>query len=255
MDLERRLTELISERTKSSEIKKLLGIHKKVISRLSDYAIRDPLTGLLNRNGYLAILQGLINECRENGGDFSHMLFDADRFKKVNDTYGHDIGDRVLKLTAQVICQGINKPSYSRSYAAILRGENPIRIGGEEIVVISPKSGAQKGYDLADELRQNIANSFNSQKELPSITVSGGLASFDGVRKIICRTKTSYSWEEMANALYVFSDLALYLSKENGRNRISTFDDVLKVQLSFEMKKKLGNLVKPVSIYKKELKS
>ncbi|VVB81397.1 Diguanylate cyclase, GGDEF domain [uncultured archaeon] len=252
LDLERRLTERIVKKTKSSEIKKLLDIHKKVLSRLSDYAIKDPLTGLLNRNGYVAILQGLIKEGFENGRDFSHVLFDADHFKRVNDAYGHDVGDKVLKLIARVICQGINQPSYSGSYAAILHGENPIRIGGEEIVVISPNADAPKGYDLADKLRENIENSFNSQRELPSITVSGGLATFDGVRRIICPMETNYSWEEIANAIYVFSDSALYLSKEKGRNRISTLDDILLAQLSPEMKKKLGNLIKSVLDYKKE---
>ena len=159
---------------------------------LEQQAYTDALTGTYNR----ARLQGLLNvemqRSQRHGTPFSVMLCDLDHFKRVNDTYGHQVGDDVLKMAAHLIKSNI-------------RVEDIVaRCGGEEFMVVSPQSDKSSTQLLAEKLRELIhATPF---PKLGNLTCSFGVAQFvagDTVRTLTER-----------------ADQALYRAKDLGRNRV-----------------------------------
>lgn len=162
-------------------------------------AVTDPLTGLYNRRYCNSHLQSLLKKGRENGSNLSLMLMDLDKFKSVNDTYGHDVGDEVLK-------------EFARRLRENMRGIDLVaRYGGEEFIAILPETEKQHAFAAAERLRKSIeAPNFSishSAGEL-QVTVSIGL---------VGTTDCNIS----PDALIKFADQALYASKNDGRNRVT----------------------------------
>jgi diguanylate cyclase (GGDEF)-like protein len=124
------------------------------------------------------------------------MMIDIDYFKKVNDTYGHDIGDLVLKKTAAVLQQSV-------------RGSDVVcRLGGEEFLVICKKAALQDGLMVAERLRANVAaNQISAPGFEGTCTVSIGVASW---------VKGMAHPDELLKQ----ADLAVYEAKRTGRNRV-----------------------------------
>jgi diguanylate cyclase (GGDEF)-like protein len=241
LDLEREIVDSIKRaHNRPSECRSLWRTHKQVIQRLTDFAIRDPLTHLLNRNGYQALTEGLIEQSAQRNKNFAHVIFDIDDFRKVNTNYGHDIGDKILQKCAGILLEELRTPSYNNGYAAILRGEHPIRMGGEEIAVLLPNRTTKTGKKAAEHFRRLIESS--RAERLPMVTVSGGVASFETVMKAYRAHNTHPTDDDIAEALYVFSDYALYHSKDTGKNKITTFEESMKEPISRERKKRLGDL-------------
>jgi len=165
-------------------------------------AVTDPLTGLYNRRYCSSHLQSLLQKGRETGSSLSVMLMDLDKFKNVNDTYGHDVGDEVLK-------------EFARRLRENMRGIDLVaRYGGEEFIAILPETEKQHAYAAAERLRKSIESPTfqisHDVKEL-AVTVSIGLAG-----TINCNVTP--------NELIKLADQALYASKNEGRNRV-TFAD------------------------------
>ena len=132
---------------------------------------------------------------------FSIFLLDIDHFKKVNDIYGHQLGDMVLKTLRTVIVDSVRELDVV------------VRYGGEEILVILPSTKAAAARELAERLRQNIEETMmvEPDKEQPAIyiTVSIGVAGYQ------------FSEEpDTANMIIQRADQALYQAKEQGRNRV-----------------------------------
>ncbi|MAK55503.1 MAG: diguanylate cyclase [Pusillimonas sp.] len=161
------------------------------IDKLNETAQTDPLTGLLNRRG----LTEAVNMLTQNQHTFSVIAIDIDYFKKVNDTYGHDIGDAVLKHLAKIM------KTYSRHEDILCRN------GGEEFLILLPDATLDHATQAAERLRVNIAN----QTDIPGVgrlTVSLGVARW-----------TAES-NESVDVTLKRADEALYKAKANGRNRV-----------------------------------
>ncbi|MBN2046378.1 MAG: GGDEF domain-containing protein [Anaerolineaceae bacterium] len=159
-------------------------------------ALHDPLTGLLNRRGLDDILQQIIYEAIREKTQISMMMIDIDRFKHVNDTYGHEVGDYILRV--------VSKTLKSR----LRRSDVICRWGGDEMLIVLPKCSRDFAIGLANELQQIISNQefyYNGEKII-QITLSIGVAIFPDNSADV-------------DALIQTADAALYRAKNSGRNQ------------------------------------
>jgi diguanylate cyclase (GGDEF)-like protein len=169
----------------------LLMINQRLQSSLETLATEDPLTGCLNRRAMLSRLD--IERLRHvrHGRPFTIVLMDLDRFKSINDTRGHDVGDLVLTRTTAAMRHAV------RTEDAVARW------GGEEFLVLLPETEEREAFTLTDRLRSVVA-SLEFEQGL-KVTISGGLATATG--------------EESVAELCRRADEALYEAKKT-RNRI-----------------------------------
>jgi diguanylate cyclase (GGDEF)-like protein len=155
----------------------------------------DPLTGTYNRRAFDGMLSRNAETARNRNGSLSVIMFDIDHFKSVNDTYGHDIGDTVLKQVAEAAGNVLRKGSYI------------IRYGGEEFLVVLPETDCQSSIRVAERMRTAIEElEFTSSSTRFRVTASFGVADY-------ARNKTI---ESMVRK----SDQMLYRAKTNGRNTV-----------------------------------
>ncbi len=169
-----------------------------MIRRLKDMAMRDHLTGLYNRRYFFVTAEKQINDAKTNGGTFYVAMIDIDFFKKVNDTYGHQAGDSVIRVLADELKKVF---SDEKRYSVA-------RFGGEEFIVISSGSAQDGDYiEKIEALRKNI-ESFSVESEGKNIkfTISIGVALHNDEKNLEHMIKDA--------------DDCLYIAKENGRNRI-----------------------------------
>ncbi|RYC31794.1 PleD family two-component system response regulator [Lichenibacterium minor] len=161
-------------------------------------AVTDPLTGLHNRRYLESHLGGLIDTAADGDKPLALMILDIDHFKAVNDTFGHDAGDDVLKAFAERV-------------KTVIRGVDVFcRLGGEEFIIVMPDTSLDIAGRVAERVRQTVGGSpFAIEKgarQIP-VTVSIGLAERRNGRE--------------ADAMLKRADRALYRSKAAGRNRVS----------------------------------
>lgn len=190
---------------KSSEVDQQLKASAAEISQLKDElvtarqeAMTDALTGLANRKMFDFKLREATQEAMETGDPVCLLILDLDHFKRVNDTYGHHIGDQVIKLMAVILKE-------------TLKGQDTAaRYGGEEFAVVLPKTQITNAVKLAENIRQRLAKkemvNRKTGESLGSITVSIGVAVF-------------YNREQPSD-LIERADRALYTAKNGGRNRV-----------------------------------
>lgn len=166
---------------------------------LKNQAIRDPLTSLYNRRFFEEETYARITAAKAEGEDFSVLMIDADHFKKVNDTYGHKVGDKVLIELAAVTEKALREEDIVARY------------GGEEFVVFLSKVNAEKALFVADRLRESIAAIVVNTDEGDEVrfTVSIGISSSEVSDNVDILIKTA--------------DEALYKAKQTGRNRAVVF--------------------------------
>jgi diguanylate cyclase (GGDEF)-like protein len=156
----------------------------------------DPLSGILNRAGFMDSAGRVLERCRRDGAPVSVMMFDLDRFKAINDSHGHAAGDAVIRR-------------FCESTIAALRPNDVFgRLGGEEFAVVLPGSGIEAAYVSAERIRASFAENcrFILNRRV-NATVSGGVA-------------MNVNAEQTLDALLEISDAALYDAKTEGRNRI-----------------------------------
>ncbi|MFS2158511.1 sensor domain-containing diguanylate cyclase [Pseudomonas sp. Pseusp122] len=165
------------------------------IGKLNKEVQTDPLTGLLNRRALSSVLDFLRTECRP----FSLVTLDIDHFKQVNDRYGHDVGDVVLKKLAGLM-QACSRES---DYAC--------RVGGEEFLVLLPGVPLDAAAEFAERLRIKVQQ--EAIDSVGSITISLGVAHWPG------------SADEITDVLKA-ADEEMYLAKQRGRNRVSVRSDM-----------------------------
>ncbi|WP_260405747.1 histidine kinase N-terminal 7TM domain-containing diguanylate cyclase [Paenibacillus sp. 598K] len=174
--------------------------------KLEQMAITDSLTGCFNRR-YL--MQQLEHEVLTNVRyriPFAIFLFDIDLFKNINDTYGHMVGDEVLRSTADVV------------KGALRRTDILARYGGEEFTVYLPHTNREQAIMLADRIKSAIAGNqiaIRSGEEAVSVTVSMGVLAVEETENNRIQDPKSYLRE-----LFTKVDVALYKAKDGGRNRI-----------------------------------
>jgi len=163
---------------------------------LKDIAKTDKLTSLYNRNNFDLIFEELFNSQRKDEKNLTILLFDVDNFKKINDEFGHLVGDKVLIEIANIF-----KSTFRNS-------DTLVRWGGDEFVALLPKIKKEKAYQLTNKLSENI----NKSKILHSltnqvITISAGL-----------RSKEE---EKSKEELFSKVDNNLYKAKQKGKNTIT----------------------------------
>jgi diguanylate cyclase (GGDEF)-like protein len=165
--------------------------------RLAELASRDPLTEILNRRAFLEFAEHDIELARRSGRTVSLLMIDVDHFKRVNDSFGHGVGDEVLR-------------SVVRHISALLRhGDLFARMGGEEFVVLLPDTERAAAMLAAERLRDAVeSGNHNIPDGKVTVTVSIGLA--DGTPP------------ESVQDLIDRADRALYAAKNNGRNRVTS---------------------------------
>lgn len=167
--------------------------------KLQTMAMTDALTGLPNRRSAMIRIKDAVAESSRYSEKLSCIVIDIDHFKNINDTYGHDNGDIVLKEIAQVFTQN------ARSYDMVSR------MGGEEFLVISTRSDRVDSVMLAGRLRAAVENHKIelSDGSIAHVTISLGVATW---------SEQYASDEDLMKA----ADNALYSAKKNGRNRVET---------------------------------
>jgi two-component system cell cycle response regulator len=161
-------------------------------------ALTDTLTGLYNRRYFEAHLESTVTRATGSGKEVSILMLDLDHFKQINDTYGHSVGDQVLKEVAVRISQGVREFDLAA------------RIGGEEFVVVMPDSSDEVGVNVAERLRKSIGATpvlIPAPDGPISVTVSVGVA-------IVAP-------EETGVAALRRADEALYAAKAAGRNKVA----------------------------------
>ena len=163
---------------------------KDTISKLAE---KDELTQIYNRSKFKTILAANLRNAQIYGTPFTIILIDIDHFKKVNDTYGHDAGDKVLIQVSSLL-------------KSLLRSQdNFARWGGEEFIILSPSSTKEEAHVLAERLRKAIET-----------------FSFDIVKHITCSFGISqYEPNDTATSIIKRADNALYRAKGMGRNRVN----------------------------------
>lgn len=164
-------------------------------------ATRDGLTGLFNRAELDRRIDLGVSTATEQRG-CTIILFDLDRFKRVNDTYGHVAGDEAIRHVAKIM----------QAVAIQCRSEDEVtvaRYGGEELCILMPKAGLAAGLRIADQVRRDVATTaFQHDGRTIPLTISGGVA-------------TAPRHGQNAAALIEAADASLYTSKQLGRNRVT----------------------------------
>lgn len=171
---------------------------EKELKRLRELAYKDELTGLFNRRGFKEESARFLAEVtkfrkqperRESFvvKNFGLILFDIDNFKKLNDTYGHEAGDKALQKLAAIIAERVREIDIVS------------RWGGEEIIVGLVGAAERDAYNIAESIREKV-------KKETKFTVSGGVVSFDEAHNF--------------DKLFELADKALYKAKNSGKNKI-----------------------------------
>lgn len=171
------------------------------LSEMEVEATVDPLTKVGNRRRFDSSLKRLVATAKENGTSVALAMIDVDHFKKINDTHGHPIGDRVLVCVAQWLSKGVRQTDVVCRY------------GGEEFAILLPGASANEVEGRMKKLLMDISNSSYEydvlgRKEKVHFTVSCGLVDLDP--------------EEEPDGLVKRADEALYEAKKKGRNRVIT---------------------------------
>ncbi|WP_373982019.1 sensor domain-containing diguanylate cyclase [Achromobacter sp. JD417] len=177
-----------AERLKRAVIASFTSLQDK-IGKLNLASITDPLTGLRNRRG----TQDAVDQMQAGGTPFSVVALDIDHFKRINDTYGHNVGDEVIRDMAQIMRE-CSRPS-----------DVLCRNGGEEFLILLPGVAAREAVHIAERLRTHIA-----ERPLHGdnrVTVSAGVAQWPS------------SGPDVDEAFRA-ADAALYVAKQQGRNRV-----------------------------------
>lgn len=181
------------------EIEQLRGEVKKV----REEALSDSLTGLVNRKGFDLALAACLEHYGDSTRGPSLLITDIDYFKRVNDTYGHLLGDKVIRAIAMILKDNTKGKDVAS------------RFGGEEFVVLLPDTPLDGARQLAEKIRETVQKlnikRTDKNEAITNITVSLGVASY----------RKGESFSEFVDR----ADNALYKSKNLGRNRVSVADD------------------------------
>ena len=165
----------------------------RLLSILARAARIDPLTSVLNRGGFEERFAQEVERARRAGDSLTLLVADIDRFKQINDRFGHTVGDRVLQRVAEALSES------TRASDVVAR------LGGEEFGILLPEACAEEGMEIAERIRHETARI--APHELQRVTVSIGVATFpdDG----LC-----------GESLFKVADAAVYAAKDRGRDRV-----------------------------------
>ncbi len=171
----------------------------RMLKRLEELATTDGMTGLMNKRALIEMATQKVKSATRFDKPLAAMVCDIDHFKKVNDTYGHDVGDVVIKGFGEVLKR-------------VKRDTDVVgRFGGEEFVIVCEETDAEGAALLAERVRSELeATSFHTELGMLKVTCSVGVATFP---------QGGSDWE----TLFKSTDEALYASKRGGRNRVTVW--------------------------------
>ncbi len=173
----------------------LVQENNELRKQLISLAIFDELTGLYNYRFFAQAIERELNRCKRYGYPLTLLLIDIDDFKKINDAFGHEKGNEVLKTFSAIITEQLRDSDYAARY------------GGEELVVILPQTNSGEGLQVAERLRERIAGQTFS---FGHVTVSIGVSTYP---------EPSGNKEDLINN----ADTALYAAKKSGKNTVKKF--------------------------------
>ncbi len=178
------------------KLQRLTRALKEANARLTLLAMSDPLTGAHNRRYFIEMLKNELVRAQRYNHPTSLMVIDIDRFKDINDQFGHDIGDQVIIEVVKL------------SSGVLRKNDVFSRFGGEEFAILLPETNLEEATSIAERLCGNIANAqINTPQHRITFTVSGG------VTQVEMNNDTPVKVLKRA-------DIALYRAKQQGRNRI-----------------------------------
>ena len=166
---------------------------QRAAEELEKLSITDPLTSIYNRRKFNKLLASEVERSKRYQTNLSIIMCDIDHFKKINDTYGHDVGDEALKVFSEKINENIREIDMFA------------RWGGEEFMILMPNVSIDDACSVAEKLRKVITST--EVKKLDSITASFGV--------------TDLHEDETAESFIKRVDLAMYKAKNNGRNNVA----------------------------------
>jgi len=218
LQLDQTLQELVRKETELSKANENL-LKEITIRKQTEAAIRkseadmrllattDSLTGLYNRRHFNKLAEEEIGRALRYARPLSVIMLDIDFFKRVNDTFGHSIGDMVLEKVAAITKNMVRTTDV------------PARYGGEEFIILLPETPAAKAAILAERLRKHIEDTTFREEKCSSIRITASFGVNDFINK-----STSKSTERVLLELVAKADLALYAAKDAGRNRVTVFE-------------------------------
>jgi diguanylate cyclase (GGDEF)-like protein len=172
----------------------------KAHNLITEEAHNDSITGLLNKNSFMFILNQQVAMARGSGSNLSVLFADIDDFKRINDSFGHGVGDKVLKQAGKLI----NRIKRRSDFA--------FRYGGDEFVILMPDTSSNDGILLANRLRESmLINPVTTRVLNVTISLSTGVASFPSHAR---------NGEELVR----FADSAMYQAKNTGKDQVCLFD-------------------------------
>lgn len=172
-------------------------------AELTRMANTDALTGIGNRRIFFERLEDELKRVRRSGHGVAILLVDIDHFKKVNDTYGHDVGDKVIREVARIIKDSLRETDFAA------------RLGGEEFGGFLPDTTSEGAFWVAERIRSAVARYDFSAGGVPfHVTVSIGIGDTAGKEALDC------------THLYKLADTRLYIAKNTGRNQVS-IDEII----------------------------
>jgi len=169
---------------------------KILLQMLKDTTLKDPMTSLYNRRFLNELINSKISSRVKKGSMHTILMIDIDSFKQVNDTYGHEVGDDVIKRLAIVMKNSVRD------------SDMPVRYGGEEFIILLMNTTEEKTYEIAKKINVDFANEeFTSDIEVFKKTVSIGIANYPKDANTLIKSIKC-------------ADEALYIAKNTGRNKI-----------------------------------
>ncbi len=183
--------------TSQDEINRL----RSDLDRATSEALLCPMTGILNRRGFEKKIESLLSQQAADGHSHCLVMLDIDHFKKVNDTHGHLMGDRVLQAVGEILRTAVTDANHAAA-----------RYGGEEFALLLPQTSLDKSVQLAEAVRSRTKamkiRNRTTQEVLLTVTISGGV--------------TAMKPDDDASSLISRADAALYAAKNSGRDRVVT---------------------------------
>ncbi len=203
-ELEARIFAALRNKTTQTELAERNRQLESMLHHVESLAITDPLTGIFNRRRFTDVLRREVAVARRYKNALSLLMLDLDHFKTINDRFGHDAGDDVLRAIATTLTSGLREVDLAARY------------GGEEFAVIMPQTAKPNAAIVASRIANHIAEmELQFQGQVVRLTSSIGVADIADLKVV------------EADSLVKAADIALYEAKRTGRNRIVLFDDTL----------------------------